>query len=74
MICDPVLIICTPREIADEMDKMDAGRVMRAIQMLVLIALLTLTLVLILMAFMIRLSERCLSNRGVERGIFRVWV
>ena len=49
------------------MDKMDAGRVMRAIQMLVLIALLTLTLVLILMAFMIRLSERCLSNRGVER-------
>lgn len=46
---------------------MDAGRVMRAIQMLVLIALLTLTLVLILMAFMIRLSERCLSNRGVER-------
>ena len=49
------------------MDKMDAGRVMRAIQMLGLIVLLILTLILILMMFMMRLSERCLSNRGVEK-------
>ena len=58
---DSVLIICTSREIVYEMDKMDAGRVMRAIQMLVLI------LILILILFMMRLSERCLFNRGVER-------
>ena len=58
---DSVLFICTSREIVYEMDKMDAGRVMRAIQMLVLI------LILILILFMMRLSERCLFNRGVER-------
>ena len=40
---------------------------MRAIQMLGLIVLLILTLILILMMFMMRLSERCLSNRGVEK-------